>query len=70
MNKYLIIIVLMAISLTNQVQARIRGNIPATYIENRELVFRHTRMNSKNNPLQIQIVANCIILVPLPTQYC
>lgn len=72
MKKYLLVIVIMASGLMNLVQARIRGNIPATYIENRELIFRHTRMNSKKNPLQIQIVASDVngneLTIALPVQ--
>lgn len=58
MNKYYLAIILFASGFFNLAEARIRGNIPATYIENRELVFRHTNMNSPQNPLQVQVVVD------------
>lgn len=58
MKKYILVLALTATGLFNLVEARIRENIPATYIENRELVFRHTNLDSKANPLQVQIVVD------------
>ncbi len=53
-----IILVLVAIVLSNMgtVSAKIRGNIPATYIEGRELSFRFKNLHSKDNPITTNVV--------------
>ena len=45
--------ILLLMSTFNSADALIRENIPATYIENRLLAFRHINMNKKYNPMKI-----------------
>lgn len=57
-----IIVILVAIFLFNieTVSAKIRGNIPATYIEGRDLSFRFKNLHSKDHPLKTTVVVKDI----------
>jgi hypothetical protein len=53
-----ITLVLIAILMLNihAISAKIRGNIPATYIEGRELSFRFKNLHSSGNPITTNVV--------------
>lgn len=55
-ERILVILIALFLLNTQTVSAKIRGNIPATYIEGRDLSFRFKNLHAKNNPLKTNIV--------------
>lgn len=56
MHRLTVLVLLVLLNTQLEALAGIRTNIPATYIENRVLSFRHIDMDTKTNPLSVNLL--------------